>query len=185
MIFLRNSPQKMHSITLAGCICYTAQVYSFPGFYSLIRELLPPMQEIMQFVSRHPVLCLAWIVLLGAVLFMTFKSLASKVKVITRGEATRLINKEDAVVVDLRQRDDFRKGHIAGSVNLLPTEIKANNVGELEKHKSKPVIVVDGSGMQAQEPANALIKAGFEQVFVLKEGIAGWSGENLPLVRGK
>ena len=185
MIFFRNSPQKMHSITLAGCICYTAQVYSFPGFYSLIRELLPPMQEIMQFVSRHPVLCLAWIVLLGAVLFMTFKSLASKVKVITRGEATRLINKEDAVVVDLRQRDDFRKGHIAGSVNLLPTEIKANNVVELEKHKSKPVIVVDGSGMQAQEPANALIKAGFEQVFVLKEGIAGWSGENLPLVRGK
>ena len=185
MNFFRNSPQKMHSITLAGCICYTAQVYSFPGFYSLIRELLPPMQEIMQFVSRHPVLCLAWIVLLGAVLFMTFKSLASKVKVITRGEATRLINKEDAVVVDLRQRDDFRKGHIAGSVNLLPTEIKANNVGELEKHKSKPVIVVDGSGMQAQEPANALIKAGFEQVFVLKEGIAGWSGENLPLVRGK
>ncbi|BBE75083.1 Rhodanese-related sulfurtransferase [Enterobacter sp. NFR05] len=185
MNFFRNSPQKMHSITLAGCICYTAQVYSFPGFYSLIRELLPPMQEIMQFVSRHPVLCLAWVVLLGAVLFMTFKGLASKVKVITRGEATRLINKEDAVIVDLRQRDDFRKGHIAGSVNLLPTEIKANNVGELEKHKSKPVIVVDGSGMQAQEPANALIKAGFEQVFVLKEGIAGWSGENLPLVRGK
>lgn len=143
------------------------------------------MQEIMQFVSRHPVLSIAWIALLVAVLFTTFKGLASKVKVITRGEATRLINKEDAVVVDLRQRDDFRKGHIAGSINLLPAEVKANNVGELEKHKTKPVIVTDGSGMQAQESANALIKAGFEQVYVLKEGIAGWSGENLPLVRGK
>ncbi|WP_146644803.1 rhodanese-like domain-containing protein, partial [Salmonella enterica] len=109
----------------------------------------------------------------------------SKVKVITRGEATRLINKEDAVVVDLRQRDDFRKGHIAGATNLLPSEIKANNVGELEKHKDKPIIVVDGSGMQCQESANALTKAGFEKVFVLKEGVAGWSGENLPLVRGK
>ena len=83
------------------------------------------------------------------------------------------------------QRDDFRKGHIAGSINLLPSEIKANNVGELEKHKDKPVIVVDGSGMQCQEPANALTKAGFAQVFVLKEGVAGWAGENLPLVRGK
>ncbi|GHD95704.1 MULTISPECIES: rhodanese-like domain-containing protein [Pseudocitrobacter] len=143
------------------------------------------MQEIMQFVSRHPVLSIAWIALLVAVLFTTFKGLASKVKVITRGEATRLINKEDAVVVDLRQRDDFRKGHIAGSINLLPAEVKANNVGELDKHKNKPVIVTDGSGMQAQESANALIKAGFEQVYVLKEGIAGWSGENLPLVRGK
>lgn len=102
------------------------------------------MQEIMQFVGRHPILSIAWIALLVAVLVTTFKSLTSKVKVITRGEATRLINKEDAVVVDLRQRDDFRKGHIAGSINLLPSEIKANNVGELEKHKDKPVIVVDG-----------------------------------------
>jgi len=143
------------------------------------------MQEIMQFVSRHPVLSITWIALLVAVLFTTFKGLASKVKVITRGEATRLINKEDAVVVDLRQRDDFRKGHIAGSINLLPAEVKANNVGELDKHKNKPVIVTDASGMQAQESANALLKAGFEQVYVLKEGIAGWSGENLPLVRGK
>ena len=143
------------------------------------------MQEIMQFVGRHPVLSIAWIALLTAVLFTTFKGLMSKVKVINRGEATRLINKEDAIVVDLRQRDDFRKGHIAGSVNLLPAEIKANNVGELEKHKDKPVIVTDGSGMQATESASALLKAGFEKVFVLKEGIAGWSGENLPLVRGK
>lgn len=144
------------------------------------------MQEIMQFIGRHPITAgIAWIALLGAVLFTTFKGLMSKVKVITRGEATRLINKEDAVVVDLRQRDDFRKGHIAGAINLLPADIKANNVGELEKHKSQPIIVVDGSGMQAQEPASALNKAGFEKVFVLKEGIAGWSGENLPLVRGK
>ena len=93
------------------------------------------MQEIMQFVGRHPILSIAWIALLVAVLVTTFKSLTSKVKVITRGEATRLINKEDAVVVDLRQRDDFRKGHIAGSINLLPSEIKANNVGELCCHR--------------------------------------------------
>ena len=123
--------------------------------------------------------------LLAAVLFTTFKGLTSKIKVITRGEATRLINKEDAVVVDLRQRDDFRKGHIAGAINLLPAEIKANNVGELEKHKAQPIIVVDGTGMQAQESASLLHKAGFENVSVLKEGISGWSGENLPLVRGK
>ncbi|WP_342323064.1 rhodanese-like domain-containing protein [Kosakonia sp. BYX6] len=143
------------------------------------------MQEIMQFIGRNPILCIGWIALFGAVLFTTFKGIASKVKVISRGEATRLINKEDAVVVDLRQRDDFRKGHIAGALNLLPNEIKANNVGELEKHKSAPIIVVDGTGMQAQTPANELVKAGYEKVFVLKDGISGWIGENLPLVRGK
>lgn len=143
------------------------------------------MQEIMQFVSRHPVLCIAWVGLLVAVLVTTFKGLASKVKVVTRAEATLLINKEDAVVVDVRQRDDFRKGHIANAVNVLPGEIKAGNVGELEKHKNNPIIVVDGNGIAAQELAGLLNKAGFAQVTVLKEGIAGWSGENLPLVRGK
>ncbi|XNM55198.1 rhodanese-like domain-containing protein [Escherichia coli] len=106
-------------------------------------------------------------------------------KVITRGEATRLINKEDAVVVDLRQRDDYVKA----ISQVLSTCCQA---------KSKPTMLVSlrstktnrlsswmiGSGMQCQN-ANALTKAGFAQVFVLKEGVAGWAGENLPLVRGK
>ncbi len=143
------------------------------------------MQEIIQFISRHPVLSIGWIALLAAVLYTTFKGLTSKVKVISRGEATLLINKEDAVIVDLRQRDDFRKGHITNSLNVLPTEIKNGSLGELEKHKTKPIIVVDGNGMAAQESAVLLSKAGFERVVLLKEGIAGWSGENLPLVRGK
>lgn len=143
------------------------------------------MQEIMQFISRHPILSLAWVGLLAAVLFMTFKGLTSKVKVITRGEATRLINKEDAVIVDVRSRDDFRKGHIANSLNILPADIKSSNFGELEKHKVQPVIVVCGNGVSSQDSAVLLTKAGFEKVTLLKEGIAGWSGENLPLVRGK
>jgi len=143
------------------------------------------MQEIMQFIGRHPILSLAWVGLFAAVLFMTFKGLTSKVKVITRGEATRLINKEDAVVVDVRSRDDYRKGHIANSLNVLPADIKNGNFGELEKHKAQPVIVVCGNGISSQESAALLTKAGFEKVTLLKEGIAGWSGENLPLVRGK
>ncbi len=143
------------------------------------------MQEIMQFVGRHPILSIAWAALLVAVIYTTFKGIASKVKVISRGEATRLINKEDAIVVDLRQRDEFRKGHISGAQNVLPADIKNSNLGELEKHKNKPIIVVDANGMSAQESGNHLHKAGFEQVFVMKEGVAGWSGENLPLVRGK
>jgi len=143
------------------------------------------MQEIMQFVGRHPILSLAWVGLLAAVLFTTFKGLVSKVKVITRGEATRLINQEDAIVVDVRSRDDFRKGHIASAISVPAGDIKAGNLGELDKHKAKPVIVVCGNGISSQEPAALLNKAGFEKVTLLKEGIAGWAGENLPLVRGK
>ncbi len=82
------------------------------------------LQEIMQFISQHPILSLAWVLLFGAVVFTSFKNSLSKVKEVTRGEATRLINKEDAVVVDIRTREDYRKGHIANSINLIPSDIK-------------------------------------------------------------
>ncbi|HDN2512281.1 MULTISPECIES: rhodanese-like domain-containing protein [Providencia] len=143
------------------------------------------IQEIMQFVSRNMLLSLVWIALLVAVVVMTFKGLFSKTKVIARSQAITLINKEEAVIVDLRSRDDFRKGHIIDSINLTPSEIKDNNLGELDKHKQKPVIIVSASGMESNKPAEQLVQHGFEKVFVLKEGIAGWAGENLPLARGK
>ncbi|CDM92023.1 rhodanese-like domain-containing protein [Xenorhabdus bovienii] len=143
------------------------------------------LQEIMQFISRNTILSLAWIALLVAVIVMTAKSVFSKSKEITRVQAIHFINKEDAIVVDLRSRDDFRRGHIIGSVNLTPSEIKENNLGEFEKHKKQLVIVVSANGLESRTPAEHLIRAGFEQVYSLKEGITGWSGENLPLARGK
>ncbi|MCL2893534.1 rhodanese-like domain-containing protein [Brenneria tiliae] len=143
------------------------------------------MQEIMPFISKHPILSVAWVALLVAVIVLTVKSKFSKVKDVARGEAIQLINKEDAVIVDIRNRDDYRRGHIANAFNLLPTDIKNGSVGELEKHKAQPVIVVCANGLSSREAASNLLKAGFERVLVLKDGLAGWSGENLPLVRGK
>ncbi|PHM26209.1 rhodanese-like domain-containing protein [Xenorhabdus budapestensis] len=143
------------------------------------------LQEIMQFISRNTILSLVWIALLVAVIVLTVKSVFSKSKDITRAQVIHLINKEDAIVVDLRSRDDFRRGHIIGSVNLTPSEIKEHNLGELEKYKKQPVIIVSANGLESKTPAENLVKAGFEQVYTLKEGIAGWTGENLPLSRGK
>ena len=94
--FFRSAPQNCIPVNALAVFCRNAQVYSFPGFFLIttVGSCYPPMQEIMQFVGRHPILSIAWIALLVAVLVTTFKSLTSKVKVITRGEATRLINKE-------------------------------------------------------------------------------------------
>ncbi len=143
------------------------------------------MQEIMEFVRNHLILSLAWVALLVIVIVTTFQGLFSKVKVITRGEATHLINKENAVVVDIRSRDDFRRGHISGALHITAEEIKKGNFPELEKNKSQPIIVTCATGQSASAAANQLTTAGFEKVTVLKEGISGWSGANLPLVRGK
>ncbi|AUG98682.1 rhodanese-like domain-containing protein [Pectobacteriaceae bacterium CE70] len=143
------------------------------------------MQDIMPFISKHSILVLAWVGLLVAVIVLTVKSSLSKVKEVVRGEAIQLINKEDAIVVDIRNRDDYRRGHIANAINLIPNDIKSGNLGELEKHKSQPIIVVCANGLSSRESAENLLKAGFVRAMTLKDGLTGWSGENLPLVRGK
>ncbi|NGE23645.1 rhodanese-like domain-containing protein, partial [Klebsiella pneumoniae] len=44
---------------------------------------------------------------------------------------------------------------------------------------------VSANGMELVKPAESLLKAGFERVFVLKDGLSGWTGDNLPLSRSK
>ncbi|MGK2946074.1 MAG: rhodanese-like domain-containing protein [Candidatus Malihini olakiniferum] len=143
------------------------------------------MQEIMSFLSRHPIMSISWIALSVAVIVMIVENKLSKVKEIACDEAIQLINKEEAVVVDLRNRDDFRHGHIANAINLLSNDIKNGSLGELKQYKTRPVIVICVNGMSSRESAGHLLKVGFGRVFVLKDGLSGWSGNNLPLVQGK
>lgn len=142
------------------------------------------MQEIMQFVGNHQILSMAWIILLVLVIVITVKSLFSKIKSISHGEAIQQINRENAIIVDIRSRDDYRKGHIIGALNIMAADIKKGNFGEFGKHKSQPVIVVCATGMTATESASQLSAVGFTKISVLKDGVAGWSSNNLPLVRG-
>ncbi len=143
------------------------------------------LQEITQFMSQHPILGMTWVLLLVTVIIMTCKSRFSKVKQITRHEAIHLINKESAIIVDTRNPDDYRKGHIASSINLSAIDIKNKHLKELEAHRKQPVIIVCANGISCRTPAENLSKANFEHVFVLKDGITGWNNENLPLSRSR
>ena len=83
----------------------------------------------------------------------------------------------------LRNTASSRTTRHSGSVNLLPTEIKNQNVGKIEHHKEKPLIIVDVNGVSSATSAELLTKQGFEKVYVLKDGLAAWAGANLPLVK--
>ena len=141
------------------------------------------MQEYIDFIGRNPMLSAAWLGLFVAILYTSIRSLLSPIKVISNREATLLINRENGVVVDVRTVDEFAKGHIVDAVNILTTQIEANNLSQIEKHKDAPTIVVCESGMRAPAAATALSKAGFTRVFVLRGGLASWRGENLPVTK--
>ncbi|XKM13573.1 rhodanese-like domain-containing protein [Orbaceae bacterium ac157xtp] len=141
------------------------------------------ISEIIPFVKNHPLLSLAWVVLFIVIIVLTVKAKLSKVKIISNAQAIIMMNKSEAVVVDLRSADNYKKGHITDSYNILPIDIKNGSYKVLEKHKSMGIILVDDNGLTASASGDILTKAGFEQVYVLKDGIAGWNGENLPLVK--
>ncbi len=145
-----------------------------------MQEFIP---QAIEFAQKHTFLTIAWFAVLFMTLFTFFKSATQKYRVITNPEAVRLMNDEEAVVIDLRPIDEFQRGHIIGSVNLLPTEIKNQNVGKIEHYKGNPVIIVDINGVSSSTSAALLTKQGFEKVYVLKDGLAAWAGANLPLVK--
>jgi rhodanese-related sulfurtransferase len=98
-------------------------------------------------------------------------------------EATQLINREDALVVDVRNPDEFSAGHIVNARNIPVAELEAR-LREIEKHKRKPVIVLCERGSRAGRAATVLKGKGFEKVHVLAGGIEAWRQAGLPVEKG-
>lgn len=143
------------------------------------------MQEYIEFFQQNMILSLAWVGILVALIMSIVKSTTAAYKEITVAQTTYLMNRDNGVVVDIRSKEEFKKGHITDAVHILPSDIKAGNFASLENRKSDPIIVVCKTGQTAQESANLLAKAGFENVNLLKSGLVAWNEANLPLVRGK
>lgn len=141
------------------------------------------INEILPFVKNHPMLSLGWIALFVVIIYLTIKSKLTKVKIVNNAQAIQMMNKENAVIVDLRLVDNFKKGHITESLNVLPIDIKNGSLKSIEKYKESPIILVDDNGLSANASGEILTKQGFLHIFALKDGIAGWNGENLPLVK--
>ncbi|WP_282111000.1 rhodanese-like domain-containing protein [Shewanella algicola] len=143
------------------------------------------MQEYMEFFKANPMLSLAWVGLFVALVVSVIKSGTSKVKNVSHQELTIMVNKQDAKVVDVRGKEEFKKGHIVDALNVTLSEIKNNQVSNLEKFKTSPIILVCNSGITSSQAAQLLTKQGFENVFNLKGGMGEWQGANLPVVKSK
>jgi rhodanese-related sulfurtransferase len=98
---------------------------------------------------------------------------------VSTAQATHLINREDALLVDVREPGEFGAGHILGARNVPLARIEAS--GDLAKRKDKPVIVYCEGGERAAKAAAALRKLGFSRVVNLNGGLPAWQQAGLPL----
>lgn len=95
-------------------------------------------------------------------------------------EATQLINRQDALVLDVRNEGEFQKGHILNARNIPGSQIETR-LADIARYKVKPVIVTCESGSRCGPPAAILRREGFSQVFILSGGIAAWQQAGLPV----
>jgi len=139
------------------------------------------MDQIVEFAGTHLGLVVALVVIL-ALLIHNLVSGGGGKDAVDPARATELINQENAVVLDVRPMADFGQGHIIGAINI-PSNGFANQLKQLEKYKSRPIIVSCRSGAQSAQACATLRKAGFEKVHNLRGGVLAWQSANLPLTR--
>ena len=99
------------------------------------------------------------------------------------GEATLLINREDAIVVDVREADEFAAGHLPDARNIPGSKL-AERISEIEKYKDKPVIVCCATGMRSNKACAELKKNGFSRINNLAGGVDAWVGAGYPIKKG-
>ena len=94
--------------------------------------------------------------------------------------ALQLINHKNAITLDVRETDEFNTGHILNS-KLVPLGKLEERLGELERYREQPVVVVCRSGQRSAAACVLLGKQGFSQVYNLTGGILAWQKASLPL----
>ena len=95
-------------------------------------------------------------------------------------QSVQLLNRENAVVVDVCEPKEFSAGHVPNAINFPLSSLKGR-LRELEKHKNRPVIVSCRSGNRSMKGAVLLRKHGFPTVYNLSGGLQAWERDNLPV----
>jgi rhodanese-related sulfurtransferase len=140
------------------------------------------MAELANFAGKHPFLMLAVVLSLCAVIVYELRQRGRGSSQISANDAVRLINK-GATIVDVRKADDYGAGHIVNARNVALADIEADPARAVTKSKTRALLTVCENGSSAAKAAELLRRAGYETVFSLRGGLAGWRADNLPLVK--
>lgn len=137
------------------------------------------MERLIEFALQHFYLVGAWVFTLALLLWNEKRKAG---KSVSPAEATRLINKENGALLDIRQRKEWDTGHITGA-HHIPFADLDRRMNEMEKFREKPVIVVCNLGQTAGSAAKKLKAAGYTQVVRLSGGMTEWKAQNMPIVK--
>ncbi|NOT11900.1 MAG: rhodanese-like domain-containing protein [Methylococcaceae bacterium] len=139
------------------------------------------MDRFLEFVFNHYIYSLALLVVSYLLIQDLFDAVFKKYSAITPLMAVTKMNEVNTVVVDVREVDEFSKGHIESAINS-PLSKLPEQLSSLEAHKRKPILIACDSGTRSNSAGKILAKAGFEQIFVITGGMTAWTEDyKLPI----
>lgn len=133
------------------------------------------------FIQENLILVVIFASLLVALVLNEFKHFSKKYKEISPQEAVTLINRENALLLDLRESNEIvDEGFISNAMPMALSELH-NAIGQISNAKERPIIAYCASGLRAASGCAILCRNGFSRVYNLKGGIAAWKQDSLPV----
>lgn len=116
-------------------------------------------------------------------LSMMIAACSNDVPAVTPNQAADMLNKKEAIIVDVRELDERNEEHIRGTL-FIPLAQLESRIGELAQYKNSPIILQCRSGKRSNIAGASLIKAGFKKVLNMDGGILAWNKQGLATVKG-
>lgn len=136
------------------------------------------IEQTFEFISTHYLLVGTFVFLLVAFVINEGKQGGASV---STSNLVNMVNREEAVIVDVRDQKEFGLGHISGAIHMPFSSID-NRASEL--NSDKPVILVCKMGQHSSAAGKKLKALGFENVRRLSGGMAEWNASGLPVIKG-
>ena len=138
------------------------------------------MEQYLEFFGNHTGLSAAFFGLVGVFVWTLTQGAGRGVKKAGPMDVARLINHEDALVLDVRSDGEFNTGHILNAMHI-PQQHLDEQLDKLAKYHDRPIITVCRSGQTSARAGSTLHKKGFENIYYLNGGLLAWEDAQLPL----
>ena len=135
------------------------------------------MDHSFEFILNHPVLSVALFIFIYLIISYEIKNFTKKYKGINCGDLVTKINESQIIVLDTREKTEYKKGHISQAI--------LHDASTTKKIDFDEVVVYDKDEMTSVSSAEKISKSNSIKVFYLEGGIQSWTENNLPLVEGK
>ncbi len=141
------------------------------------------MEKVLLFASEQWLLITALVAALWLLAWLEQRRAGTA---LTSNSLTSLVNSEQAVVVDLREKAEFDAGHIVDAINIPFSKWQSQQGGgetELGKYRARPIVLVCKMGQQSSHVARKLKAEDYAGIYRLSGGLSEWQSAQMPLVK--